>query len=133
MRRIFLWLLAGILVAGLTAEAQMRGGAGCCGPAVGVPPVELKGKVSRVQISPGQGMPSVTIKDSDTETTVYLGSMRYLMAEDFNPKVGDSIVVKAYKMANGLFAATVTLPASNKTIRLRDEFGRPMWRGGRWR
>ena len=61
---------------------------------------------------------------------VYLGSMRYLMAQGFNPKLGDEIAVKGYKMNGDIVAATVTLPADNKTIRLRDESGRPLWRGG---
>jgi hypothetical protein len=33
-------------------------------------------------------------------------------------------------MNNGLMAVTVTLPAGNKTIRVRDENGCPLWRGG---
>ena len=133
MQRVLLWLLAVLLGLGPQSMAQMRGGPGCCGPGMGGPLVEAKGKVIQVKISPGQGMPFVTIQDGSTETSVYLGSMRYLMAQDFNPKVGDQIVVKAYRTANGLLAATVTLPATNKTIRLRDANGRPMWRGGPWR
>ena len=75
-------------------------------------------------------MPFVTVKSGDQTVKVYLGSMRYLMAQGFNPKLGDEIAVKAYKMSGDMVAATVTLPADNKTIRLRDEAGRPLWRGG---
>jgi hypothetical protein len=96
----------------------------------GAPLVELKGQVEGVRISPGMGTPSVSIKTATETVTVYLGSMRYLMAEDFNPKSGDEIVAKAYKTANGYLASTVTLPGRNKTLRLRDENGRPVWRGG---
>lgn len=101
------------------------------GPAMMAGPlVELKGRVSSVQITPGEGMPYVSIKSGDGTVKVYLGSMRYLMAQGFNPKVDDEISVKAYKMNNDFVAATVTLSAENKTIRLRDEMGRPLWRGG---
>ncbi len=128
---VILALLA-VLGSRVPLLAQMGRGPGCCGFGMAAPEtrVELKGKVSKVQLVPGQGMPSVTVKTASEEASVYLGSMRYLMAQDFNPKVGDEIVVKAYKTANGLFAATVTLPAADKTIRLRDESGRPVWRGG---
>jgi hypothetical protein len=51
-------------------------------------------------------------------------------AQGFNPRLDDKILVKAFKMNNDLMAVTVTLPAVNKTIRLRDEYGRPLWRGG---
>jgi hypothetical protein len=102
----------------------------CCGPAAGGAPVEIKGHVDHVRISPGMGMPFVAVKTSKETVVVYLGSMRYLMAHDFNPKTGDSIAVKAFKVANGYVAAVVTLPDRGKTLRLRDENGRPVWRGG---
>ncbi len=92
--------------------------------------VELKGRVERVQITPGEGMPFVTVKAGDQSTNVYLGSMRYLMALGFNPRVGDEVTVKGFKANNGLMAITVVLPATNKTFRLRDADGRPLWRGG---
>jgi hypothetical protein len=123
-----------LLIGARPLAGQMGPGPGCCGSGVqalrGAPVVELKGKVSRLQLIPGQGMPSVTIKTESGESQVILGSMRYLMAQGFSPKVGDEILVKAYKTDNGLFAASVTLPGANKTLRLRDESGRPLWAGG---
>ena len=136
MRRAILWTIMGILVAGTAAIGQNRGPGQCC--ADGTPasilgqPVELKGKVVSVQITPGEGMPFVTIKTGDQVVKVYLGSMRYLMAQGLNPKVNEEIAVKAYKMDSDFVAATVTLPDQNKTVRLRDENGIPLWRGGRW-
>ncbi len=127
------FLPALMLLGALPAAAQMGRGPVCCGIGMqalgGAPVIELKGKVSRIQLVPGQGMPSVTVKTDSGESNVHLGSMRYLMAQGFNPKVGDEIVVKAYKTANGLFAAVVTLAGINKTVRLRDEAGRPVWAG----
>lgn len=126
------WTVAGILSASLAVFGQ-TGMGGCCGgssPLAGNVIVELKGKVGAVQISPGTGMPFVDVRSGDQVSKVYLGSMRYLIAQGFNPKVGQEIVVKAYKMKADFVAAVVTLPAEKKTIRLRDEHGWPMWRGG---
>ena len=106
-----------------------RGGMGMGAIASG-PTVDIKGKVAAVQITPGAGMPFVTVKERRSEMKVYLGSMRYLMGQGFNPKVDEEIVVKAYKWNDDFIAATVTLPAQGKTVRLRDEDGRPLWRGG---
>ncbi len=131
MKWIVGWMIASVLVP--SSLMAQRGMGACCsaGPVMNPGPlVELKGKVARVQITPGEGMPFVTVKSSDQTVKVYLGSMRYLMAQGFNPKVGDEIAVKAYKMNGDMVAATVTLPADKKTIRLRDESGRPLWRGG---
>ncbi len=110
-----------------------QGGRGmCCGPAAsgGGPPVEIKGKVERVRITPGEGMPYVEIRNGSETVKVHLGSMRYLITQGFNPKLGDEIAVKGFRVNSDVVAVTVSLSASNKTIRLRDENGRPLWRGG---
>jgi hypothetical protein len=44
--------------------------------------------------------------------------------------VDEEIAVKACKWNDDFMAATVTLPAQGKTVRLRDEDDRPLWRGG---
>ena len=75
-------------------------------------------------------MPFVTIKNGEQKLKVYLGSMRYLMGQGFNPKVDEEIVVKAHKWNDDFAAATVTLPAQARTLRLWDGDGRPLWRGG---
>ena len=134
MRRAMLGTLAAILAFGTAAMAQNRGGMGWGGMGMGAiasgPTVDIKGKVVAVQITPGAGMPFVTVKSGDQKMRVYLGSMRYLMGQGFNPRVDEEIVVRAYKWDNDFVAATVTLPAQGKTVRLRDEDGRPLWRGG---
>ncbi len=127
MKGVAGWMIVSALVSG-ALMAQGGPGAGPVGS--GAPLVELKGKVARVQITPGEGMPFVTVSSGDQTVKVYLGSMRYLMAQGFNPKLGDAISVKAFKMGGDLVAVTVTLPDANKTIRLRDDNGRPLWRGG---
>ncbi len=75
-------------------------------------------------------MPYVAIQTGSETVKVFLGSMRYLMMQGFNPKVGDEISAKAIKMDADFVALSVTLANSGKTIRLRDEQGRPLWRGG---
>jgi hypothetical protein len=57
--------------------------------------------------------------------------MRYLVEQNFNPKAGQGVSVKGYKQADQeVTASSVTLTESKQTIRLRDESGRPVWRGG---
>jgi hypothetical protein len=129
-RRVYLALLC----LGLTSQARAQGGMGCCGygmsPITDAPLVDVQGKIAQVRIAPGLGMPSVVLKNGATESTILLGPLRYLMAQNFNPKVGDEVVAKVYKTANGLIAASITI--NRKTLRLRDDEGRPVWRGGRW-
>ena len=99
---------------------------------VSVPPVELRGKISSVQVARGQRMPFLEIEENDTATRVYLGSMRYLMQNDFNPKAGEQVEVKGFPRDGDLVAISVTLTSRNKTLRLRDKDGQPLWQSG-WR
>jgi hypothetical protein len=59
--------------------------------------------------------------------------MRYLMEQKFNPKVGDTVEVKGYSVKNQnqeeeIVAIQVKL--GGQTLKLRDENGWPVWRGG---
>ena len=130
MNRVVGWMIACMLVPSALMAQRGMGAGRYAGAMMGSSLVEVKGKVARVQITPGEGMPFVTVASGDQTVKVFLGSMRYLMTQGFNPKVDDEISVKAYKMNSDFVAATVTLSGQNKTIRLRDEFGRPLWRGG---
>lgn len=96
------------------------------------PVVDLKGTIERVNLSPGQGVPLIEVKQADAVTTVYLGAMRYLIAENFNPKAGQAVTGKGYKTGDSIVAIEVTLVEQNKTLKLRDSEGRPLWRGGPW-
>ena len=92
--------------------------------------VELRGRISRVDaFQPGQGMPSLTVDVNGSATSVVLGSMRYLMEQNFNPKAGMEVLVRGYKLPNTVVAIEVKLPATNQSIKLRDEDGWPLWRG----
>lgn len=104
------------------------------GPNTANPVLEIKGRIVKVGIAPGQGMPSLEVKaDSGKTWKVRLGSMRYLMEQNFNPKAGQEVIVKGFQLDDDLIASSVTLTETKQTIRLRDENGMPLWRGGRRR
>ncbi|HLI62549.1 MAG TPA: hypothetical protein VKV05_04060 [Terriglobales bacterium] len=100
-------------------------------PARTGPLVEIRGTIQQAQILPGQGTPYLVVSQADKPVRVYLGSMRYLIEQNFNPKVGQEISVRGFQVADGLVAATVALPGSDRVLKLRDENGWPQWRGGR--
>jgi hypothetical protein len=125
MRR---FLLIPILLAAC-ASAVPGQQTGAQAPLAGAPKVELKGKIEKIWIAAGTGMPSLEIRTGEKTTRVRLGSMRYLMEQDFRPKAGDEIAVQGYRVEDGVVAITVT--CGGKTLRLRDEAGFPVWRGGR--
>jgi len=95
-------------------------------PIASQPKVELKGTVSKVSAAPGQGMPFLDMRSGQETVKVYLGSMRFLMQNDFNPKAGDAIGVKGYKMKDGVVAIEISL-AGAKPLVFRDSEGRPLW------
>jgi hypothetical protein len=127
MKRFRCLVLTGLVVAG-TTFAQPSGRQA---PIADNPKVEIKGKIERIRISRGQGMPSLDVRTGDKTVSVALGSMRYLLEQDFNPKAGEEVAVTGYKVNNSVIAIAVTLPATGRTLRLRDDAGRPVWMGGR--
>ncbi|MGC8794993.1 MAG: hypothetical protein ACP5U2_16550, partial [Bryobacteraceae bacterium] len=57
----------------------------------------------------------------------------YLIENDFNPRAGQQVIVRGFRISDQgreLVAAAVTLVEQKRTLRLRDEVGRPLWRGG---
>jgi hypothetical protein len=101
-------------------------------PIAGNPVVDVKGTIEKVQIVPGQGMPFLDVNTPKGQVKVFLGSMRYLMQENFNPKAGEPVEARGYRLDDTrVVGIRVELPASKKTLRLRDEHGWPLWMGGR--
>ena len=135
---ILVWAMAAVV----PLSAQMRGGGPrCCmgrngqsstsaAPIAGNPVVDITGTISQVHIAAGEGMPYLDVKSGADTIKVFLGSMRYLISENFNPKAGQEVTVKAYKLKESVVAIQVTLPAEKKTLKLRDDKGWPLWRGG---
>lgn len=120
--RTQLWAMA-LLAAALGLAQEPKA-------AVAGPEVELKGTIEKIQLERGQGVPYLELKTEKGLQKVVLGSMRYLMEKNFNPKAGETAVVKGFQMNSDVMAKTVTLPASNTTLALRDNNGMPLWRGG---
>jgi hypothetical protein len=100
-------------------------------PIASNPVVTVEGTIQKVQLAQGQGMPYLEVESGGVVTKVYLGSMRYLMEQNFNPKAGTQVTVKGYKTNPDVIAIEVTIPSGKKTLKLRDEKGWPLWRGGR--
>jgi hypothetical protein len=96
------------------------------------PAVELKGTITRVQVTHGAGMPYLELKTEKGTRRVMLGSMRYLMEQNFNPKAGSTAIVKGFENGDAIAAQTISIPADKISIRLRDEDGTPLWRRGRY-
>lgn len=94
------------------------------------PRVEVKGVIEKVQLARGQGMPYLELKTDKGVRRVMLGSMRYLMEKNFNPKAGEAAEVKGFQMNDDVMAQSITLPQQNLTLALRDDNGMPLWRGG---
>jgi hypothetical protein len=91
--------------------------------------------VSAVEVFLGKGPGRFTLLNTDgQETTVILGSIRYLVQKGFNLSAGDSVEVKAF-VANEnskpkqVVAIEVKNLTQKKSLRLRDEKLRPLWRG----
>lgn len=92
--------------------------------------VELKGDIVAVNLTAG-GMPSITVAAGGRRQQIRLGSIRYLIANNFSPKAGQPVIVRAFDQRGiGLVAVSVELPQSKQKLLLRDENGLPLWRGG---
>ncbi len=128
MRRLSFLLLSGWLAASIALPQAPEMPASIAKS----PKIELKGRIQSVQLVRGQGMPSLLVKTGDATTRVILGSMRYLMEQDFNPKAGTEVTVKGYKVNTDVYAIDVTVAGEGRTLHLRDAEGRPLWQRGRY-
>ena len=121
-------LLALVSVAvSLCAQAPSRA------PVAEYPVVELEGRIGKVQIAPGAGMPALELETKNSAARVLLGPMRFLIDNNFNPKAGEQARVKAYDTRDAFLAIEVTLAGEKRTLKFRDDNGWPAWRGGRRR
>lgn len=125
MTRMF-WLMPVFAAAPLLLAQDTKA------PIASQPVVELRGTVGKVEVARGKGMPTLEVLTEKGTSRVLLGSMRYLVQQDFNPKAGTQVVVRGYEMNEQVVAIRVELLEEKKTLLLRDEQGRPVWMGG-WR
>jgi len=63
-------------------------------------------------------MPFLELKSDKGTERVMLGSMRYLLERNFNPKAGSIAVVKGFRVNDFVFARSVEIPAEKVTIQL---------------
>lgn len=101
------------------------------GPFGAAPQVEIEGVITRLDLRPG--MPVLELQTAKGSQTVVLGSIRYLMERNFNPKAGAVAVVKGFAYQDRIFARRIEIPSARQSIELRDAKGFPLWRGGRWK
>ncbi|MCS7315717.1 MAG: hypothetical protein RMI94_11010 [Bryobacterales bacterium] len=95
--------------------------------------VEIRGTIEKVAAGTARGMPMLEVVEGERRWRVWLGALRYLIENDFNPRAGQRVVIRAFRVSpqqDEVWAAAVTLVGSKRTLRLRDEFGRPLWRRG---
>ena len=109
----------------LAAQAPPARRAGTAGPTL-----KLSARIVHVRLARGEGMPYLEVEAGGKNTRVYLGSMRYLVENDFNPKAGEQVEIEGYRRGNAILATRVRLVAEDKTLRLRDKNGRPLWQRG---
>jgi hypothetical protein len=122
MKRLALVILA--TVGAWTVQGQPKA------PIASNPVVELKGTIAKVQAAAGQGMPFIELQAGGKTSKVFLGSMRYLMEQNFSPKAGETAEIKGYRVNDEIVAISVAV-GGGKTLKLRDESGFPVWTGGR--
>jgi hypothetical protein len=123
-------LIVAALVCFPAAWAQQGPGAGT---GVQGPLVRVEGTVARVQAEPGLGTPYLDVARPDGTTRVWLGSIRYLVHHNFNPKAGETVRVEGFRQGEReLLAKEVTLPDQDKSLDLRDDAGKPLWQRGRY-
>ena len=95
------------------------------------PVVDLEGRIGKVQIARGAGMPALELETKNKTARVLLGPMRFLIDNNFSPKAGEQARIKAYETREEFIAIEVTLVGEKRTLKFRDDNGWPAWRGGR--
>jgi hypothetical protein len=98
----------------------------------------VSGTVSAVSIGAGLKHPSFMLAEAGGEIlSVELGPYWFLVANDFSLAVGDGVTATVANCANRSTSDVVALSVQNTTtgasITLRDEQGKPLWKGKRGR
>lgn len=103
------------------------------GTAVAKEILTLEGQVSAVELGSGRGQSLLQVDGR----SIVLGPYRYLQAASFQLSVGDQVRVQAFRSPvdeSRLVAVFIENLSTGQSLRLRDEFGRPLAgrrRGGR--
>jgi len=120
-RRLFLLGVAGMMPLGAASQERPR----ACGQEL----VRIQGVLEKVVLTPGAGMPSLEVRGERGVERVLLGSMRYLMEQNFNPAAGEEVVVEGMRSGDAILAVRLAIPARKIRLELRDEHNcAPKWR-----
>lgn len=122
--------LLGVALAVPLWAAQQDRRAGC-----GEEILRIQGAIERVVLTPRAGMPSLDVRGDKGVERVLLGSMRYLMEQNFNPAAGDEVLVEGIRSGDAILAIRLAIPARKIRLELRDEHTcAPKWRhqGGQY-
>jgi hypothetical protein len=96
--------------------------------------IQLEGKADWSSFVPGAGSPVLTLVQLNGEkASVQIAPYWFLRNTEFPLKSGDNISISAFKLSWGQSARTVALTirsADGKELKLRDEYGCPLWWGG---
>lgn len=76
--------------------------------------------------------PTFTLVTDDGQSiNAQLGNQSYIASLGLTLNNGDSVTISGYWDTSGAFAVQqITLDSSGQTYLLRDDLGRPLWRGG---
>ena len=90
--------------------------------------VTLTGKVTAVNVAPGQGMPSIAFQDATLGVvTIMVGPLRVLADSKFEFKVGQELQIKAFPdpRVTQAYVATEITDTTGAVVVLRDSSGMP--------
>jgi hypothetical protein len=97
--------------------------------------IRLEGRVDWSSFVPGAGSPVLTLVLSNGEKAlVQIAPFWYLRNMEFPFKSGENISISAFKLSWGQSVRTVALSirsSDGKELKLRDEYGCPLWSAGR--
>lgn len=83
-------------------------------------PVEISGIIKKVSVEPRRGSLLVVKVNSGVEWSVWLGSFRYLLEHDFNPKAGQQVIVRGTVCEkSGMIAQSITVTQTGRTFEPR--------------
>jgi hypothetical protein len=90
----------------------------------------VEGTVESLNMGLGIQMPTLVVKtDTGTLISMKLGPERFLLASDFELKVGDWVRAKyLFVSCTGQNFALELTNSAGDTLLLRDDTGRPVWR-----
>jgi hypothetical protein len=131
MRKLTVSILVLALVSTLALAGNGKGGGGGIDPATAR---TVSGPVTAVSMNQGLGHPGFTMSAEGGALEVHLGPYWYLVAQNFTVAVGDQVTATVADCSKtsetrDVVALQVTNTTNGSQVVLRDETGRPSWKG----